>query len=84
MATPGFSIAIHHSLTSPILLGGVPRKFAILNGTFAAALVLGMHSIAVIPLFIGLQIVAMMLAKKDPYFFQIMIRHLRKKNYYRV
>ena len=33
---PGFEVALHRSLTEPILLAGSPRSFAILNGTFGA------------------------------------------------
>ena len=51
MAILGFEIAIHRSLTEQILLGGVPRGPAILNGTFMAAMGLGLHSFFAIPLF---------------------------------
>ena len=34
----GFEIPIHRSLTQPIMIGGVPREIAILNGTLSAAL----------------------------------------------
>ena len=33
----GHRIALRTSLTRPLLLGGVPRTFAILNATVAAA-----------------------------------------------
>ena len=46
----GFEIPIHRSLTQTIMLGGVPREIAILNGTLMAALVLGMHSLLGVPL----------------------------------
>ena len=39
----GFSVPVHRSLTEPILLGGAPRAVAILNGTLAAALGLGLR-----------------------------------------
>ena len=39
----GFTIPVRRSLTEPILLGGVPRTAAILNGTLAAALGLGLQ-----------------------------------------
>lgn len=32
----GFDVAVHAALGSPILLGGVPRIIAIVNGTLAA------------------------------------------------
>ena len=34
-SVPGFEVALHRSLTEPILLAGAPRSFAILNGTLA-------------------------------------------------
>jgi len=40
---PGFSIPVHRALSEPILLGGAPRSIAILNGTLAAALGLGLR-----------------------------------------
>ena len=38
----GCESPIHGSLAAPILLGGVPRGLAIVNGTVAAALSLGL------------------------------------------
>ena len=39
----GFDAPVHRALTEQILLGGAPRSVAILNGTLAAALGLGLH-----------------------------------------
>ena len=39
----GFYVPVHRALTEPILLGGAPRAVAILNGTIAAALGLGLQ-----------------------------------------
>jgi type IV secretion system protein TrbD len=36
----GYEVPLHVALTQPILMGGAPRTFAILNGTLA--LVIGM------------------------------------------
>lgn len=80
--TPGFRIKMHNSLTSPILLAGAPRKFAILNGTLGAALVFGLHVVYLLPLFIGLHLAAIFFTKKDPYFFDILLRHLKQKTFY--
>jgi type IV secretory pathway TrbD component len=41
--TPGYEVALHRSLTEPILLAGAPRSFAILNGTLAASIGLGLR-----------------------------------------
>ena len=38
----GFYAPVHRALTEPILLGGAPRAVAIVNGTLAAAVGLGL------------------------------------------
>ena len=40
---PGFVVPVHRALTEPILLGGAPRAIAIVNGTVAAAMGLGLQ-----------------------------------------
>ena len=40
---PGFEAPVHRALTEPILIGGAPRSIAILNGTLAAALGIGLR-----------------------------------------
>ncbi len=75
---------MHSSLTNPILLGGVPRRFAILNGTICAAVVLGMGAIYLLPLFVVVHSAAVFLAKKDPNFFEVFLRQSRQKRFYRV
>ena len=42
-SVPGFEAPVHRSLAEPILMGGAPRSVAILNGTIAAALGLGLR-----------------------------------------
>ena len=69
----GFVIPLHRSLTEPILLGGVPRNVAIIIGTFAAAIGLGLQL-----WFVG---GAVMAAKKDPQFMDVLMRHIRHKSY---
>jgi type IV secretion system protein TrbD len=39
----GYEALVHRALTEQILLGGAPRSVAILNGTLAAALGLGLR-----------------------------------------
>jgi hypothetical protein len=48
-AIPGFYAPVHRSLTEPILLGGAPRAVAIVNGTLAAAVGLGLRLSATSP-----------------------------------
>lgn len=77
-------VRLHQALVMPILFAGAPRRFAILNGTIGGALVLGMHFFYLLPLFVILHFVAVVLAKRDPYFFDVILRHLHKKPYYGV
>lgn len=75
-------VKIFHSLTSPILLGGVPRQFAILNGTLCAAMVIALQSLYILPICLILHLVAVVLTKKDPEFFSVVLRQMKQKNYY--
>jgi len=84
MATPGFRIKLHQSLISTILIAGAPRRFFILNSTVCVALALGMHLYYMLLLGLGLHIVAVVLAKKDPLFFEIILRYFKQKKYYDV
>lgn len=78
--TPGYEVVLHRSLTEPILLAGAPRSFAILNGTLAASIGLGLRL-----WFAGLLIwlighaVAVWVTRKDPEFLTVLSRHARHK-----
>lgn len=82
MSVPGYEVPIHRSLTEQIMIAGVPRRVAILNGTFVAAMGLGLHSFLAIPLGFVLHLLAYAASKKDPQFFDVFSRHSRQKNYY--
>ena len=78
----GFEAPIHRSLTEAILLGGVPRGIAILNGTIAAALGLGLQQwIAGLMLWAFGHSIALLAAKRDPAFASVLARHLKQKAY---
>jgi len=77
-------VKIFQALTSPLLLAGVPRTFAILNGTICAAFVLALQSFYVLPICILVHACAVFLTKKDPYFFSVISRQLKQKSYYDV
>ena len=78
----GFEAPIHGSLGSPILLGGAPRGIAIVNGTIAAAVGLGLQQWVVgIALWAIGHSVAVFAARRDPDFAPILIRHLRQKGH---
>ena len=74
----GFAVPVHRALTEPILLGGAPRAVAILNGTVAAALGLGLR-LWIAGLLLGAlgHAAAVWAAKRDPLFVEVARRHLR-------
>ncbi|HHZ19833.1 MAG TPA: conjugal transfer protein [Firmicutes bacterium] len=78
----GYEIPIHRSLTEQILLGGVPRQIALLNGTLGAAMVIGLHSWIGIPICLFIHVIAVAATKKDPQFFDCFKRHINQKSYY--
>ncbi|GGC94092.1 VirB3 family type IV secretion system protein [Chelatococcus reniformis] len=75
---PGFAAPVHRALTEPILLGGAPRSIAILNGTLAAALGLGLRLWLVgLGLWAVGHFAAVWAARRDPQFVDVARRHLR-------
>jgi len=78
----GFEIGFHSSLSEPVTIAGVPRMVAVLNGSLAAVLALGLQVPWIgIPLGIGIHGAAYWLNKRDPYFFDALKRHIRQKPY---
>ena len=76
----GFEAPVHRALVEPILLGGAPRAFAIVNGTAAAALGLGLQQwIAGLILWLVGHSLAVFAAKRDPDFAPVLLRHLRQR-----
>ena len=74
----GFFAPVHRALTEPILLGGAPRSIAILNGTLAAALGLGLRLWLVgLGLWALGHFAAVWAAKRDPQFVDVVRKHLR-------
>ena len=74
----GFVAPVHRALTEPILMGGAPRAVAIVNGTLAAALGLGLRLwlAGLLLWFIG-HMAAVWAAKRDPEFVEVARRHIR-------
>lgn len=71
--TPGFEVPLHRALSEPILLGGAPRAIAILNGTLAAAVGLGLQ------LWLAGHGLAVYAARLDPQFPEVLARHVKHK-----
>ena len=78
----GFEAPIHASLGQAILLGGAPRGIAIVNGTIAAAVGLGLQQwlVGIVIWAVGHSI-AVFAARRDPDFVPVLLRHLRQKGY---
>jgi type IV secretion system protein VirB3 len=74
----GFYAPVHCALIEPILLGGAPRAVAIINGTLAAAIGLGLRLwiVGVVIWLVG-HLAAVWAAKRDPAFVDVVRRHLR-------
>lgn len=78
----GFEVPIHAALGSPILLGGAPRGIAIVNGTLAAAIGLGLQQwLAGLLLWAAGHSLAVIAARRDPDFAPVLLRHLRQKGH---
>ena len=77
-AIAGFYAPVHRALTEPILLGGAPRAVAIVNGTLAAAIGLGLRLwIVGAALWLLGHLAAVWAAKRDAAFVDVFRRHLR-------
>lgn len=81
-AIEGFEAPLHRALAEPLLLGGAPRGIAIVNGTLAAAVGLGLQQWAAgLILWAAGHTIAVVAAKRDPDFGPVLARHLRQKGY---
>ena len=75
---PGYFAPVHRALSEPILLGGAPRALAILNGTLAGAIGLGLRLwIAGLALWALGHTLGVWAARRDPQFVDVARRHLR-------
>ena len=75
---PGYAVPVHRALTEHILLGGAPRSIAILNGTLAGAVGLGLRLWLVgLAIWAIGHVAAVWAAKRDPQFVEVGRRHLR-------
>jgi type IV secretion system protein VirB3 len=75
----GYEAPIHRALAEPILLGGAPRGLAIVNGTIAAAMGLGLQQwVAGLILWALGHTLMVFAAKRDPDFAPVLTRHLRQ------
>ena len=71
---PGLEVPLHRSLTQPILIAGLPRNLGLLLWTTTAAVALGLHQLWVLPLAVVLHLVFAAMARRDPFFFDVIVR----------
>ncbi len=79
--TAEFEVPVRRSLTEPLLMAGAPRTVAIVNGTLAAAIGIGLQLWLVgLLLWIVGHTLAVWAAKKDPQFMEVFARHLKHRS----
>jgi type IV secretion system protein VirB3 len=71
---PALEVPLHHSLTQPILVAGLPRTLGLLLWTGTSAFALGLHQLWVVPIAVALHGVFGTMARRDPYFFDVIVR----------
>jgi type IV secretion system protein VirB3 len=74
---PGFLAPVRQALTQPILMGGAPRPWAILNGTLAAVIAFAGAPLAGIAMGVVGHIVGVFLARRDPDVIDVLKRAMR-------
>ena len=73
-----FHAPVHRALTEPVLLGGAPRAVAIVNGTLAAAVGLGLRLwIVGVAIWLVCHLAAVWAARRDAALIDVVRRHLR-------
>lgn len=77
---PGYLAPVRQALTQPILMGGAPRPYAILNGTLAAVIVFAGAPLIGIGAGIVGHIVGVILARRDPDAIDVLKRAMRIPN----
>ena len=80
----GLISPVHHSLVTHDLLGGIPRRAAILNGTITACLVQGTKLWWLAGVGVALHALMYWATKRDPEWFPVLIRYLKSGRYYDV
>lgn len=74
---PGFAAPVHRALAEPILLAGAPRALAIVNGTLAAAIGIGLHLWLIgAAMAVAGHGLAVMAARRDAQILPVARRHL--------
>jgi type IV secretory pathway TrbD component len=74
---PGYLAPVRQALTQPILMGGAPRPYAILNGTLAAIVAFAGAIVPGILLGIAGHVLGVFLARRDPDVIEVLKRAMR-------
>ncbi len=73
----GYLAPVRQALTQPILMGGAPRSYAILNGTLAAIVAFAGAIVPGILLGIAGHVLGVFLARRDPDVIEVLKRAMR-------
>jgi len=74
-------VPLYQSTTERIMIAGLPRNIAIIGGTFGAAIVLGFQTLWALPFIFTGYIILVILYKKDDYFIEIILDHIKEDDY---
>jgi type IV secretion system protein VirB3 len=74
---PGYLAPVRQALTQPILMGGAPRSYAILNGTLAAIVAFAGAIVPGVGLGIAGHVLGVFLARRDPDVIEVLKRAMR-------
>lgn len=74
---PGYLAPVRQALTQPILMGGAPRPYAILNGTLAAVIAFAGAPVAGVILGVIGHVIGVFLARRDPDVIDVLKRAMR-------
>lgn len=76
----GYAWPVHRVLTEPNLLAGVPRTLAIVLWITTSALVFNLNQYWFLAIGVALHVAAAYLTRKDPDFFPVLFRALKRQN----
>lgn len=74
---PGFLAPVRQALTAPLLMGGAPRAYAILNGTLAAIIAFAGAIVPGIVIGAAGHVLGIILARRDPDAVEVLQRAMR-------
>ncbi len=77
---PGFLAPVRQALTAPMLMGGAPRPYTILNGTLAAIIAFAGAIAAGVAIGLAGHILGVLLARRDPAIIEVLQRAMRIPN----